>query len=225
MSFQNKQDYFDLEDASISCTASNDGKTAQTVEAMNEVGSIIAREVFGERCSPNCEYKIKSTVTKTIHIGDVNAFSGKKYMLGKVDIKTTAGGEPTIAASGEQVEDDAVTCCYYSVQLSGLSPKRHAQCLFNAYELSGTGCHVTAANYSVGGNIGIATKDGEAMASDVTEGKIECQLDIVQTSNTIPTIVTGTGWQITAPLAKTSPDASYTTYSCTLTKSLSKVEG
>lgn len=71
-------------------------------------------------------------------------------------------------------------------------------------------------------NIGKATVNGEPVASDVTEGMIECGITIMQTGQDDPDITLGAGWQLTSPLACTNPDANYPTYSATLTKYLQK---
>lgn len=156
-------------------------------------------------------------------LGSVLSADGFNVMLGQVQINTSAGGEPTMQASGESVEDDAAShSCTYTVSMSGLTQKRHAQILFNAFTLAGTGCFLTDANYTVQANIGKATVNGEPVASDVTEGMIEAQITVTQTGATAPTLTAGSDWQITSPLACTNPDANYPTYSATLTKYLQK---
>ena len=64
--------------------------------------------------------------------------------------------------------------------------------------------------------------NGEPVASDVTEGRIEASITVTQTGNVVPTLTPGSGWYVTSPLACTNPDANYPTYSATLTKYLQK---
>ena len=96
----------------------------------------------------------------------------------------------------------------------------HAQILWSAFTLGGEGCYLQSANYTAGGTISRATKNGETVAYDVTDGKLEAQITIQQTGSAAPTVTKGTGWEITAPLSCSSPDADYPTWSCTLSRYL-----
>jgi len=193
------------------------------VTALKEDGSVGANTVFGDQFSPSNTYKIAGSVTADITLGDVNTVGDRKIMLGSVQINTSAGGEPTLQASGEEVETNAATnTCTYTVSLAGLNQKRHAQILFDAFTLGGSGCFLTDASYTVQANIGKATVNGEPVASDVTEGMIEAQITVTQTLSAEPTLTVGNGWQVTSPLACTNPDANYPTWSATLTNYLQK---
>ena len=154
----------------------------------------------------------------------MTTIGGKKIMLGSVSIGTTAGGEPTFTASGEEVELSAANnTCTYTVNLAGLTPKRHAQILLSAFESIGSGgCFLQEASYNIQANIGKATVNGEPVASDVTEGMIEASITITQTGSSEPTLTACGDWQITSPLACTNPDANYPTWTATLTKYLQK---
>ena len=128
MAFIAKTDYFGLAGGNMLVVSdSSDGRSAQTVTALQEDGSVGACEVFGEALSPTNTYKIKNDVTKTIVLGGLLTSDTPWVMLGSVTINTAAGGEPTVQAAGESVEEGANShTCSYTVQLSGLTPKRHA---------------------------------------------------------------------------------------------------
>ena len=86
--------------------------------------------------------------------------------------------------------------------------------------MGGTGCYLQSANYTAGGTISRATKDGETVAFDVVDGKLEVQLTIQQTGSTKPTVTAGSDWTITAPLTCSNPDADYPSWTCTLSRYL-----
>lgn len=86
--------------------------------------------------------------------------------------------------------------------------------------MGGTGCYLQQANYTAGGTISRATKNGETISFDVVDGKLEVQVTILQTGATAPTITAGTNWTVTAPLTSSNPDADYPTWTCTLSRYL-----
>lgn len=226
MAFQSKTDYFGLAGNGLICISDSDGRTASVAEAKDEAGTIVANTVYGEISNPSNSYVVKSTVASTatpIVLGSVHSVDGKSYVLNSVSINTTAGGAPTVEASGEQVETSATATCTYSVPAYSLPVTHHAQTLLSAFALgSGDGCYLQAANYSCTATVTKATKDGDCLAHDVSEGKIEAQLTINQTRSTEPSLSAGNGWVITSPLACDNPDSDYPSWSCTLTKYLAK---
>ena len=123
MAFISKTDYFGLGDSTLIVSDSADGRTAQNVTALQEDGSVGANTVFGEQLSPSNTYKIAGTISKSIVLGNVTTTTdSKKVMLGSVQIGTSAGGEPTFQASGEEVELSAANnTCKYTVSLGGLT--------------------------------------------------------------------------------------------------------
>ncbi len=227
MAFLAKTDYFGLAGTALECTASNDGASASVAEAKGADGSVVAHEVYGEALAPSCDYLLKADWTSAagaVKLGSVKATDGKSVALSTVSINTSAGSAPTVAASGEQVEDGATDGCLYEVPEFSLPKTHHAHILFSAFTLSGEGCHLTAANYTASAGVTKATKDGAVLAHDVGEGKIEAVVTIVQTGAAAPSLDAGEGWSITSPLAMTNPDADYPTYSATLTRYLSVKE-
>ena len=227
MAFLEKTDYFGLSGTALECTTSNDGASASVAEAKGADGSVVAHEVYGEALAPSCDYLLKADWTSAagaVKLGSVKATGGKSVALASVAINTSAGSAPTVAASGEQVEDGATDGCLYEVPAFSLPKTHHAHILFGAFTLSGAGCHLTAANYTASAGITKATKEGAVLAHDVGEGKIEAVVTIVQTGAAAPSLAAGEGWSITSPLAMTNPDADYPTYSATLTHYLSVKE-
>lgn len=96
----------------------------------------------------------------------------------------------------------------------------HAQILWSAFTLGGTGCYLQQANYTAGGTISRATKNGETVSYDVVDGQLTVNLTILQTDSTAPTVTAGSDWEITAPLNCSNPDADYPSWTCTLSRYL-----
>ena len=81
---------------------------------------------------------------------------------------------------------------------------------------------MTDCSITFGCNFNPTTKDGEVLAWDVSEGKIEEQIGVVQTGSTAPTITPAQGWIVTSPLTQSNPDSDFPTYQATIVKYLSK---
>ncbi len=224
MAFLVKQDYFGLANETLVIKSSTEGASASTATAKGSDGSIVAVEVFGKTAAPSCDYAIKGDVTlSSIKLGGVTTVNSKSYALGSVSINTSAGGEPTVSASGEQVEDNSTPTCVYPVSDEvKLTTRHHAQILFGAFTLGGTGCHLQSANYTMSASVGRATVNGNCVAHDVAEGKIECAVTIQQVGADAPTLTPGDGWTITSPLTLSNPDSDWGSWSGTLTKFLAK---
>lgn len=226
MSFKAKTEPYGIADGTtLVITSVNGGESATNVEAIGQDGSIVANEVCGEISNPSAQLAVKAAVTKAAgawKLGHVTTADSKSFALESIDINTTAGSAPTVAVAGKQVEDSATDGCTYSVPAFTLSPKHHAQILFSAFELGGTGCHLTAASYKISGTLNVVTKDAEPIAFDIVQGKIEVSVTVKQCGTTAPTLTAGTGFSVTSPLAMTNPDADYATFQATLTCYLSK---
>ena len=226
MSFKTKTEPYGIADGNILVVLDvNGGEQATNVEAIGEDGSIVANTVTGEVMNPSATLALKAALTKTLgawKLGKVSTQGTKKFALETIDISTSAGSAPSISISGKQVQADATDGCMYSVPAFTLLAKHHAQILFSAFELSGTGCHLITANYHITGTINVVTKDNVPIAFDIVQGKIEVSVTIKQTGETAPTLTAGTDFQVTSPLAETNPDADYPTFSATLTCYLEK---
>ena len=223
MAFKTKVDPFGIAAAltNAACKATADGNSASVAEARDENGTIVAHEVFGEVMAPSADYAVTGPIDADdgdIKLGAVTTYKEKRVVLTNLTINTSAGGEPTMSASGEEVEASSDGTCpaKYSIPGFELGPCHHAKILFAAFSLSGIGCHLQSANYTASCENGKATVGGTVVAHGVYGAKIECQVEIVQTSSTAPTLTAGTGWKVTSPLAETNPDAEYPTFSATL---------
>lgn len=229
MSWQAKTDFFGLATAAngLEVTESNENKTASTAEGHNEKGDVVAFEVFGETMSPSNSYVLGKDLTLSTlpkcgePITGPTGYTGKKFTLGSITISTSAGAPPTIQATGEEIPASTThSDCTYTFPSTTLKLCHHAQILWGAFTLGGEGCYLQQANYTAGGTISRATKDGSTVSFDVVDGKLEVQITIQQTSSTAPTLTAGTDWTITAPLTCSSPDADYPSWTATLSRYL-----
>ncbi len=227
MSFKLKTEPYGIADGTkIVVISTAGGETAVNVEAVGQDGSVVANTVSPTTSAPSADLALKADIEIAAgewQLGAVTTSNSKKFALGTITITTAAGSAPTIAIAGNEVNADATTDCVYYVPGFTLTKKHHAQILFSAFTLAGTGCHLIGATYTISGQINIVTKDNVPIAFDITQGKIEVAVSIKQTGSTAPTLTAGDGFEVTAPLAETNPDAEYPTFSATLTKYLAKL--
>ena len=224
MSFPTKPDYFGLgANAALALKNSSRNKSASTAEAQNEIGDTVAMEVFGEQSAPSVTYELIADLQlSTIKLGAVTTVDSKPFVLTSVSWNTAPGTVPELQCGGEQVEANATTANSTTIALPGLSLKRwhDAQILGKAFALTGDGCYVNGCNYTASADVSKATVDGEILAHDIQNGRIEVSVTIVQTGDVAPTIAAGTEWEIVSPLTVDNPDEDYPTWTATLRMNL-----
>lgn len=217
MALKEKTDYFGLDGTSLVLTSSSENKTATVVQARGENGDVVADEVVGETSAPSCTYAVKADAT----LSGINpGKSDDGVAVVTVTISTSAGVAPSVTVNGESVPTSSHTDCYYDIPSVVVKVCHHAQILFSAFTLSGAGCHLTDATYTISCTLTKATKDGETIAFDIADGKIEASIGIVQTGSATPTVTPGSDFKVTSPLTVSEPDSAYPTWSATLTKNL-----
>lgn len=234
MAFQTKTDPWGISGTGkyLSLVSVTDNKSASVAEARNENGDVVATTMYGVQYSPAYEYRVAgsgnvaipslgSVVTTTMADG-----TSVKLIPTNWTLNTTSGGETTFSLTAESVPSGVTAICPYQIDCGSVSvgPCQHAKILFSCATLGGTGCYLQSANYNGSCTLGRATKDGDTIAVGVTNGRITAALTIIQTGSTAPTLTAGSGWDITAPLSCTNPDADYPTWTATLTKYLAAAE-
>lgn len=225
MAFQNKTNFFGF-GAPFVLTDSNENKSASTSEGHNEKGDIAAVEVWGETMAPDCTYVLSadaqlSGIECGAPIAGTGDYASKKFTVGNLEITTTAGGAPSVHVTGAEIPlSTDHSDCVYEFPAATIQQCFHAQILWSAFSLSGDGCYLQQANYTAGGNVATATKDGNVVAYDVTDGKLACNITVLQTGATKPSLTAGDGWKITAPMTASEPDADYPSWTATLEKPL-----
>lgn len=222
-----KVDFFGLADNTAVVVIDDDqGASATTLESKGQDGSIVAIDVIGAKLSPSNTYKMKGqwavAAGSEKKLGKVTETSGDSVALLELAINTSNDSIPEISAKGEQVEDDAEDSCLYTIPAFTLEKKSHAQVLWGAFTLEGSGCHLQTANYTCSCKLVPSEKNGMVIAFDVAEGKIECEIEILQVNSTAPTLSAGSGWVITDPLSRSNQDSANPTYKAKLTKYLAK---
>ena len=224
MAFLTKVDPFGISSSTLAVKSTSDGNSGSVAEATDENGTIVAQESYGNRMSPSAEYALKKETTfDEIVLGGVSTYKTKRVVLTQLTINTSAGGEPTISASGEEIEASSDGTCpaTYTIPEFTLGVCHHAKILFSAFAITGTGCYLNSANYTAQCENGTAMIEGAVVAHGVYGAYLEVTAEIISTSGTVPTVTPGTGWVVSSPLAETNPDADYPTYSITLRKPIS----
>lgn len=233
MAFGTHTDYYDLADGTmLACKGDTENAAAQVVEApMNDEGEIVAQEVLETVRSPSCDYEMLAawargaeTTPDPVKLGGLTTVDGKAFVLVQLSINTQAGSAPTISASGGQVKNGAAEGGVFKIPAFSLAFKHTAQILWSAFTVAGTGCHLTTANYVASVQLSRGTVNGATVSHDVQGGRIVATVTITQTGDTAPTLTAGSGWEITAPLTKSKPDAQYPSWTATLTKFITKTQ-
>ena len=223
MSWASKQDYCGLAGDAIVCKSANENRSGSYLEKTGEHGDIIATKAYGTaNASPSNEYAVKADATLAIVLGDVQTVDGKKYMLQSVSVGTGSATEPTLSATAVQVEDGAVTGNKFAAPSLSLSPDDIAQFLFDGFTLSGNGCELTQCNAEVSCTVGLTTVNGDPVASDPHTAHIQLSITVIQTGTTEPTVTPASGWDLSAPLTCSDPDADLPTWTCSVSKPIEK---
>lgn len=153
------------------------------------------------------------------------------FAYGSINITTAAGQPPSIEVTGEQVPSDTShTDCYYDVPTATLEVCHHAQDVFNVLPSLASGCYLTAANYTIGGDLTKATKDGVVKAFDIANGQVTMEITIQQTGSTKPSLTTAglldsSNWTVTGPLTCVNADSQLPTWNATISRVLTHHTG
>ena len=231
MSFPVKTDRFGLADGTrLFVKSLNPNRTNSTVEATNEDDDVVACEVLTPRESPSVEYRLKKDLTDTyakdIVLGGVTTVTvgqtTKYYCLTSVSLGTSAGGEPTVAATGEEVPDATPNGTYTLEDALNILAKAKAQILAGAFSVSGTKCHVGSCSAVFSVKFVPTEVGGELISWDCTGGRIVVTAQVTQAGSDAPTLTAAEGWTTTAVPADNYPDAQYTTWNVTFTKFLTR---
>lgn len=225
MSWESKTDYCGLVVASkIDIKSSTMNRSGQYLEKTGQSGAICATKAFGILDAPSCDYVIKSAHTfadGAIKLGAVTTVASKRYALASVHYENGAGAEPVFSATAQEIEESTDgTTRTFDVPGFSVSPDEAAAMVMSAGTLGGAGCELTKVTLDASANVNNHTKNGTPVASDVTNGKVTVQVEILQTSTTTPTFTPGSGWELSSPLSSTDPDADFPTWTATVSKPL-----
>lgn len=225
MSWDSKKDFCGLAVANkLDIKSSSKNLSGQYLEKPGQSGAICATKPFGESAAPSCEYVIKgehSFSAGAIKLGAVTTLDGKRYALASVTYENGADMEPTFSASSQEIEETSDgTTRTFDVPAFDISPDEAAAMVMSAGTVGGADCELTKVRMTASANVKPHTKNGKAVASDVTMGHVTVEIEILQTGNTEPTLTAGTGWDISSPLTPEDPDADLPLWKATLSKPL-----
>lgn len=228
MAMKEKTDYFHMLDeggefeGSAALLSSSESRSASVVTAKDERGDVVASQVFGEKISPACEYVLTNEKVIAFSLGGgwMTAADERPVAITSITISTAAGAAPKISVSGETVKEEIV---WVTAPETTVSPRHHAQILFDAFALGGERNYLTAANYTFSGTLSTVTKDGEVLTAELMECKIEASVTIRQVGSAKPVLTPGEGWEVQSPLTVVENDADpYPTWTAKLVKYVAK---
>lgn len=226
MSWETKDDYCGLAVAgSITCKSATMNRTATYLEKTGADGAIAATKYFGEISAPSNEYAVaKTTAFPSLKLGSIATVDGRAYALQSVSVKTTAGGEPTLSATAQEVESGATSadCNYFSVPSFTLDKDEIAQTLFGAFTLKGG--ELTDCSAEISCTVGTTKVNGAVVASDVTLGKVVVSATVGQYGTARPEVTPAAGWELAAPLTCTDPDSDFPSWTFSVEKTLQKTD-
>ena len=222
MSFAPKTDWIGLGGTEGLVLRSNSENASNTVIPIHGAdGTIIGDEQTVVIKNPTCEYAIDGTVNlSAITIG--NCYNAP-YALSRIQVSTSAGGEPVVNADAVQIESGATkTICTYKMPSIQVTPARHAL-TFGAVTYTESPClALQSGEFECNGNIQPSTVDGVPVASDAVEGTCTVNLTFWTNSDTeAPAVSVDTNWHITTPWTCTGADSSMFTWTVGLSRYLS----
>lgn len=157
--------------AGLKAKESESGDASSLATAANNVGDVVASDVYGETSSPSCTFVVEDAVDLSgILLGSVTG----GIMLTQVVVNTSAGEHPTVQMSGVQVEEGGGAQRTYA--LSGtVLPRSKAQDIAGAFTSDEmmSSCTTT---FRVEPHL--ATVKGSPVASDCSDGRCEVAANI-----------------------------------------------
>ena len=190
-------------------------------------GSFAATEIIMTTAAPSNTYKLKADISAAagdVNLNSITTFGGKTFALEQITISTSGGSAPTVSATCKEVESDAddSTQCLYEIPAWALTTKQHAQDIFSALTLTGTGCVFTQIDTTIGCTVNPEPANGTLIASDANSGVITITGTILQTGTTAPTLAAASGWTVTQAPNCNNPENQYKSYSFEVQKILAK---
>lgn len=228
MAFQAKIDYCGLatQNDKLIIRDSDLNGSVEKYQPQGADGSYVATEIYGETCAPTNSYGVKAGCESLdVQLGSYTEFEGKAYALESVNISTSAGAPVTVSASSQQIEDGVSgSVCMYEHVILPVSSKHHAQ-TFDAFTLSGEGCHLTSSSASIASTVTADKVAGTIISSDVSAGVVTVSGDILSVNGTVPVITPAEGWVMTnvPAITESNPETEAKSYSFELQKILAKV--
>ena len=169
-------------------------------------GSYLLTDVFGEDSAPSNTYGLKADVSLaagaiklnkivTITTGSGDTAVSKLYALEKVTIKTSAGSPVSIEASCQEIEDGATDANQgvYWIPAFSLLTRHEAQVLFNAFTMSGAGCHLTECSAELSCVVSKDDVAGVKISSDCNSGEIKITGTILSVAGNVPSVTVPSG--------------------------------
>lgn len=194
-------------------------------------GDILGVEPYGESAAPTNSYGIPSPgvsfAKDAVKLNAITVVGNKNFALESIAI-STGPNAPTLSAVCKLIEDAATAAnqCVYKVPAFSISSKHHAQILFDAFTLGGTGANLTGCDAKIGCTVDVDDVEGTNISSDAGGASIVVSGTIIVNGSAVPTITPKSGWTLTKSphLTDTNPEAQWKNYSFELVLPLEKTE-
>lgn len=198
--------------------------SASIAEGEDEIGDVIASEVYGQQRKNSCDYVIKDTLPMATACV-LGTMSAAFNVLVGGSITTGKGKAPELSVELEGVQDGAVQGATIALPTFSVSPLHKAQILFSAFTLTGEGCKLTDCSAKFGCNLSRGEVYGDTVSHDVQKGYVEVTATVVQTVlATPPVFAQASGWKntlgSTAAMSESKPEGAYPTFTATFRKDL-----
>ena len=202
--------------AGLKAKESEAGVASSLATAVNNVGDVVASDVYGETENPSCTFVVETDADlSAISLGSVTG----GIMLTQVVVTTQAGEHPTVQMSGVKIEEGGSAQRTYP--LSGtVKARSKAQDIAGAFSASEkmTSCTTT---FSVQPHM--ATVKGVPVASDCSDGRCEVNATLTDPDGSATLEPTGS-FVVSSAATSTQPDSDYVSVTCTAVKFLTGSE-
>lgn len=222
--FSTPIDYFNKDSSPLSLKASTLNKTAQDKTAPNSRGDVVARDVYGVRSTPSCDFEVIAAGNLSLSLGAVNTVDSVVYCLTGAKISAKEGTPHAVTLSGESLQAGATVSSTIATGNIALVKLHKAVALGSCGTVGGTGCNLIGCDLDITCKLSRGTVAGETVSHDVSVGLMSAKLTINQTEDTVPTFTAAEGWEIVKPLTSQNPDEDYPTWTVEVVKDLSSVE-
>lgn len=198
--------------------------TGSLAECKDRFGDVTHRDRWGDRIAPTAEYEVADDVTELPALGGVVVIDGKSVAIASIVINTQIGAAPTVTVTGVQVQDGASAIRTYACPGVSVSPRHRAQDITGDLGAT-TPATLNSASFTFSADITIAEPQGVIIASDCSNGRYEASYThAVGDGNPVNAPAVTGNKVVSAPVSKTSPENDYTSYTYTVSGTLTGTE-
>lgn len=215
-------DPFGIAGTALKMVSYGDNPSIEDATAKDEKGDVIVRDTFEAIDNPSIDYELATDFPVAgVQLGVLT----NEVVVTGFSFDSSAGSPPKVSISGESVPASATQEQVYTTPTFTLSKNHIAQIICDAYTLTGDGNHTESCSGSFSCSLTRSKgEDGETVAYDVSEGKIEVSATIVKSAAVDPVVTPAADYVVTSPLAVSETGADYEKLNITMILDLQKVD-